>query len=390
MDSNPLGLRFNNPQEDVYEMPEEEQEVYYPETVMGVQTICASDIPVEPLVWLWKNWLAEGKLHILAGVGKVGKTTLALRLAATISTGGSWPDGSEAERGSVLIWSGEDQPGDTLVPRLKVIGANTDRIHFLDHVLDQSGKRPFNPATDFTVLSEKLTAIRDCKLLIIDPIVSTIKGNANHNNDVRQSLEPIIRLASEHKVAVIGITHLTKNSGESTPLDQVTGSLAFTAAARFVWIAASGYLEGEKVKVFSQVASNLGKEAGSFFYETGERELPETKSEYSYIKWGGPISDDVSDLLKRMRVRSEYKSKTDEAADRIRELLADGPKDSETVKKTLSREDYSKGTIDSAKKIAGVQAVKSPSSNGPWMWQLASKNPNQYRRTQDPDVGIFD
>ena len=91
-----------------------------------------------------------------------------------------------------------------------------------------------------------------------------------------------------------------------------------------------------------------------------------------------------------MRVRNEYKSKTDEAADRIRELLAEGPRDSETVKKTLTREDYSKGTIDSAKRIAGVQAVKSATSNGPWMWQLASKNPNQDRRTQDPDVGIFD
>jgi molybdenum cofactor biosynthesis enzyme len=91
-----------------------------------------------------------------------------------------------------------------------------------------------------------------------------------------------------------------------------------------------------------------------------------------------------------MRGRSEYKSKTGEAADRIREVLADDPMDSETVKQTLSREDYSKGTIDSAKKIAGVQAVKSATSNSPWTWQLASKNPNQDRRTQDPDVGIFD
>ena len=388
MDSNPFGLKFNVPQEQAYETQEEE--VYYPETVMGVQTICAADIKLKPLVWLWKNWLLEGKLHILAGVAKVGKTTIALKLASTISTGGTWPDGTQAGQGSVLIWSGEDDPEDTLKPRLAVVGADLNRIHFVKNVFDQSGDRPFNPATDFAGLSEKLKSMRDCKLLIIDPIVSAIKGNANHNNDVRQSLEPITRLAREHKVAVIGITHLTKNSGESTPLDQVTGSLAFTAAARVVWMATSGMLDGEKVKIFSQIASNLGREAGSFLYEVEERELIETKSDYSYIKWGQPITDDVSDLLKRMRVRNEYRSKTDEAADRIRELLADGPKDSETVKKTLFCEDYSKGTIDSAKRIAGVQAVKSATSNGPWMWQLASKNPNQDRRTQDPDVGIFD
>ena len=37
MDSNPLGLRYDSPQEEAYEIPKEE--VYYPETVMGVQTI---------------------------------------------------------------------------------------------------------------------------------------------------------------------------------------------------------------------------------------------------------------------------------------------------------------------------------------------------------------
>ena len=86
MDSNRLGLRYDSPQEEAYEIPEEEQEVYYPETVMGVQTICASDIKVEPQVWVWKNWLAEGKLHILAGVGKVGKTTMPLQVLRRLST----------------------------------------------------------------------------------------------------------------------------------------------------------------------------------------------------------------------------------------------------------------------------------------------------------------
>jgi len=55
----------------------------------------------------------------------------------------------------------------------------------------------------------------------------------------------------------------------------------------------------------------------------------------------------------------------------------------------LGDEGYSKGTVDAAKRLAGVFAVKSPVPNGPWMWQLESKNPSQDRRAQDPGVGIF-
>jgi len=37
-----------------------------------------------------------------------GKTTIALDFAATVSSGGRWPDGTLAEPGNVVISSGED------------------------------------------------------------------------------------------------------------------------------------------------------------------------------------------------------------------------------------------------------------------------------------------
>jgi hypothetical protein len=42
-------------------------------------------------------------------------------MAATVSAGSRWPDGSTAKQGNVVIWSGEDGPADTLVPRLEGI-----------------------------------------------------------------------------------------------------------------------------------------------------------------------------------------------------------------------------------------------------------------------------
>src|SRR6187455_3072436 len=83
-----------------------------------VNITCAADIKPERIRWLWDGWLARGKLHIFAGQAGTGKTTIALALAATVSTGGRFPDGTRAPVGHVLIWSGEDNAKDTLIPRL--------------------------------------------------------------------------------------------------------------------------------------------------------------------------------------------------------------------------------------------------------------------------------
>ena len=45
--------------------------------------------------------------------------TIEIKMAATVSAGSRWPGGSNAKQGNVVIWSGEDGPADTLVPRLE-------------------------------------------------------------------------------------------------------------------------------------------------------------------------------------------------------------------------------------------------------------------------------
>ncbi|CAK9253598.1 unnamed protein product [Sphagnum jensenii] len=73
-------------------------------------------ISLMPIDWLWNGWLARGKLHMLAGAPGTGKTTIALSLAAILTSGGKWPDGTTTWCCDVIIWSGEDDPADTLAP----------------------------------------------------------------------------------------------------------------------------------------------------------------------------------------------------------------------------------------------------------------------------------
>lgn len=79
---------------------------------------CGADLTPEPVQWLWPDWLALSKFHLLARAPGQGKTTIAMGMAATVTIGGRWSDGSQCAAGNVLIWSGEDDYTDTLLPRL--------------------------------------------------------------------------------------------------------------------------------------------------------------------------------------------------------------------------------------------------------------------------------
>ena len=92
-----------------------------------VEVLPATAFQPEAIDWLWPNWLACGKLHLLAGAAGTGKTTIALALAASLSRGGAWPDGAPIEPADVVIWTGEDGIADTLLPRLLVAGGDPRR-----------------------------------------------------------------------------------------------------------------------------------------------------------------------------------------------------------------------------------------------------------------------
>ncbi|MBE0629709.1 MAG: AAA family ATPase, partial [Burkholderia vietnamiensis] len=98
-------------------------------------------------------------LHILAGAPGQGKTTINLAFAATVTVGGRWPDGTRCEAGNVLIWSGEDDPADTLLPRLLAMGADPGRVFFVTATRVDGEVVPFDPARDMVQLTAEAERI---------------------------------------------------------------------------------------------------------------------------------------------------------------------------------------------------------------------------------------
>jgi RecA-family ATPase len=96
--------------------------------------------------WLWPNRIALGKVTMLAGEGGLGKTNVLMDIAARCTRGGTWPDGAgNAPAGKVLILTGEDDPEDTIAPRLEAAGGDRSQVLTIEMVRESDGsERSFN------------------------------------------------------------------------------------------------------------------------------------------------------------------------------------------------------------------------------------------------------
>lgn len=352
---------------------------------VSVGLLRGCDIKPERVAWLWDGWLAAGKMHILAGAPGTGKTTISMALAATVTTGGRWPDGSRSSVGNVVIWSGEDDPADTLIPRLAASGAEVGRVYFIADVRQGNERRSFDPARDMEALRHELLRIGDVRLLIVDPIVSAVAGDSHKNAEVRRGLQPLADLAMSTRCALLGITHFSKGTGGRDPVERLTGSLAFGALARVVMVAAKHQEEGENgrdVRLFLRAKSNIGPDDGGFEYDLRQSELTTHPGIFaSCVLWGDTAEGKARELLAMAETVAVQGDQTEqgEAIEWLREQLSEWPLASKEIKQLASQDGLAWATVRRAQKAMGIKPGKTRFDGG-WEWALP---PKMLKSTQD-------
>lgn len=335
---------------------------------------CLADIDAKPVRWLWPKRIALGKLNLLAGHPGRGKSTLTLYIAALVSNGGRWPDASRCPIGNVLFITCEDDPADTLVPRLQAIGANLSRCHLLEAVHDENGKeRPFNLKTDVSRVEELARDKSALSLIVIDPISAYLNGIDSHNvAEVRGALVPLQQLAERLGAAVIMVSHFNKGTPDGSAMSRVSGSGAFVAVCRSAWVVERdpNCPDGDR-RIFAPMKNNIGDDRTGFAFVVEQCDLGDD-IEASRVRFAsGSVLISADELVRGQTSTHVKQSAKSRASDFLSELLAGGPMPEAEVERAAKTAGHKIRTIQRAKADLKVQSRKRDSA---WWWELPAKH----------------
>lgn len=335
-----------------------------------------AEIEARPTSWLWPGRIAEGRITLICGMAGLGKSFLTCDVAARVSIGANWPDDSQSSSGSVIFASTEDDPHDTIRPRLDAHGADVTRIHLLEGITltkgDQVGETAFT-LQDVAMLESSLKRVGDCKLVVIDPIGSYLGSGINSHKDdeVRSVLTPVSKLAERYRVAVLIVAHRRKSSANYAD-DTVLGSRAFTAVARTVFHLSPDSEKRER-RLLLPGKNNLAAVASGLAFTISGNP--------AHIVWESDAIELTADDALAMEEDEGDLSARDEAVRWLKFALASGPRPGKEIQEKAEADGIKNRTLRRASEKLGV--IKGPSGfGGKWEWRL-SETPDKPESARD-------
>lgn len=227
-------------------------------------TICADDVNPEKVDWLWEDRIAIGFISLFAGRTGVGKSFVLCDLAARLSKGKEFPDGSPARPVSGTLFISEDPYQYVLVPRLIELAADRKKIGFMRW----EAMAGYSLAdTDF--LNAAWEERGRPSLIVVDPPANFLGGKDEHkNSEVRAVLMKIVAWLESRNVAMVLITHYNKGGAQKAldALDRIMGSVAWSSSSRV----ACGFMvdpNDQSKCIFGGIKNNLGQKAKALSYQ---------------------------------------------------------------------------------------------------------------------------
>jgi hypothetical protein len=331
-----------------------------PLTIRSIDQFEARDIK-----WLWWPFFPAGMITTLYGDGEVGKSTIAIDVAARITEGRAFPRfGDEPEerapKGSVLILSKEDDISLIIRPRLEAVGADISRVYTPGYDPAPGGADYFDMIerldTNAKDLEGQVAKIGDVRLVIIDPITDYLgKLDMYRDDQVRALLNPIGRIAAQHDLAVINILHMNKKTDQAARYRGM-GSIAFRNVSRSTVLVANCTEEpGRRLMMLEKKNLTAEKRAVGFRMRTAHAQ--------PRVEWEREcVEADVDAVLNGKMPKQR------QAAELLRAWLEEGPVRATEIRDLAKSHGLSHSTLKLAKAAIGVVSTKN--SDGTWSWRL--------------------
>jgi RecA-family ATPase len=252
--------------------------------------------------WLWDGIVPLGAASVWAGMGGVSKSTFALWFAGRVTRG--LAKGEYLGKPSTVLYvAHEDDPLKVTLPRLQVNQVDLSRFATYGIRLKTINGVMMPTFPEDIVRLEQAILKSGAKLVIIDPVLSTMEGDKNMNDarHVREVIDPLNQLAQRLGVAIICIAHVNKGTTQSRTA--VSGSGAWVDATRATVIFAMD--EVEPGSDYSQVViqgkkMNYTQTDSAYTYRVqGVDHMHDDGSVGSVpkIQWMGASTRSVDDIL---------------------------------------------------------------------------------------------
>jgi len=327
--------------------------------------VLLSDVEPEEVQWLWKHRIPLGKITILDGDPGLGKSTLALEIAARLSRGAALPTAEQAVEGGTVLLTAEDGLPETVAPRLIAADADTSKVVAIKYTPDHEGEKTVSSIPfDIPTIEAAIERVR-AKLVIVDVLMAYLPSQTNtyRDQDIRLALAPLAQMANKVGVAVLCIRHLTKAPG-GNPLYRGGGSIGIISVARAGFLLARDP-DDEALLVLAQTKSNLGPPMPSLCYRL------ESSEGVARIVWQGESPHTAASLLAATVESEEERGALADAREFLQQELSIGPVKQVDVSAEARSEGIKEATLRRAKKSLGVVAEKKGAGkNSYWQWRL--------------------
>lgn len=323
--------------------------------------ICLADVESVKTKWLWYPYIPLGKITLIQGDPGMGKTMMVLKIASLVSKGGDFPTDDDLfipvrdkSPGNVIYQTAEDGIADTIVPRLRKMGADMEHVFAIedeDIPLSMMDKR----------LEEAMQQYNP-KLLILDPLQAYLgeKVDMHRANEVRPVFKHIGNLAEKYNCAVLIVMHMSKMSSNNNALYRGLGSIDIPGAARSVLAVGRNPADPDE-KILAQVKINVARYGESLTFRIDDKEG---------VVFTGTSELQADDILNVARVKKEKQSVKREAAeDFLLEVLGDkGYEFLDTIKEKAAELGVSIPTIYRAKGALDIKSHSIGFSNDKKTW----------------------